>query len=226
MTTRFIALSTALVMALCSLDTQAAPPAPHRPPAPLAQRDAPPQKGQDSAEGQIQRTLINPYGEVDGLRLSGGTIVQFPPHMADAYLAAVKVGDAVRVIGHAQAPNTIRADAIVHTASGRTVYDQPPPEGEGRALPPHLRAQRLQSQQVEGRVETVLTGPRGEANGVILDDGSIVRFPPDGLGFSVQAGAPFAASGLGTRNESGTSLEAVSAGAALSSLQPLYDSAP
>lgn len=47
MTTRFIALSTALVMALCSLDTQAAPPAPHRPPAPLAQRDAPPQKGQD-----------------------------------------------------------------------------------------------------------------------------------------------------------------------------------
>lgn len=134
--------------------------------------------------------------------------------------------DTVRIIGRAEARGTVRADAIVHAGSGRTVYDQPPPVGPDRILPPHLRAQRLQLLQVEGRVDTVLTGPRGEANGVILSDGSIVRFPPESLRLSVQTGAPFAASGLGTRNAFGTSLEAVSMGTALSALQPLYDRAP
>lgn len=228
MSTHFIAKSAALAFGLCSLNAQAMPPgpAPHPLPAPHQRLDAPGLMGQYTVEGQVQRMLINPYGEVDGLRLSDGTIVKFPPHMADALTTTVKVGDAVRIIGHAEARGTVRADAIVHTGSGRTVYDQPPPVGEGRVLPPHLRAQRLQPQQVEGRVETVLTGPRGEANGVILSDGSIVRFPPESLRISVQTGAPFAASGLGTRNAFGTSLEAVSMGATLSVLQPLYDRAP
>lgn len=228
MSTHFIATSAALAFGLCSLSVQALPPdaASHLPPAPHQRPAAPGLVGQYAVEGQVQRMLINPYGEVDGLRLSDGTIAKFPPHMADALTAAVKVGDAVRIIGRAEARGTVRADAIVHTGSGRTVYDQPPPVGEGRVLPPHLRAQRLQPQQVEGRVETVLTGPRGEANGVILSDGSIVRFPPESLRLSVQTGAPFAASGLGTRNALGTSLEAVSMGTALSALQPLYDRAP
>jgi len=169
--------------------------------------------------------LINPYGEIDGLRLADGMVVKFAPHLADALAAAVKPGDSVRIIGRPEARGSVRADAIVNTASGQTVYDQPPPLGEGRPLPPHLRAQKLQPQQVEGRVDTVLTGPRGEANGVILADGSIVRFPPESLRQSVQLGAPFAASGLGTRNAIGISLEAVSLGTSLSALQPLYDPA-
>lgn len=226
MSTRSIALSAAIAFGLCTLSTQAAPPAPPRPPAPAAQPDGAPPMGQDRAQGQVQRMLINPYGEVDGLRLTDGTIVQFPPHMANALTSTVKAGDAVRVVGRAHSSGMIKADAIVNTDSGSTVYDQPPPVGEERGLPPHLRAQSLQPQQVEGRVETVLTGPRGEANGVILDNGSIVRFPPDGVTLSLQAGAPFAASGLGTNNAFGTALEAVSVGTSLSALQPLYDSAP
>lgn len=223
----FIATSAALVFGLCSLSAQAMPPDPaaHLPATSHQGMAAPGLMGQYVVEGQVQRMLINPYGEVDGLRLSDGTIVKFAPHMADALTAAVQVGDAVRIIGRAQARGTVKADAVVHTASGRTVYDQPPPVGEGRVLPPHLRAQRLQPQQVEGQVEAVLTGPRGEANGVILSDGSIVRFPPESLRLSVQTGAPFAASGLGTRNVFGTALEAVSMGTSLSTLEPLYDRA-
>lgn len=251
MSTHFLALFAMLAFGLCNLSAHAQPsgpaplglPPPHQRmdgpgliqppgPAPLA-RPSPHQRmgapglmGQYAVEGQVQRMLINPYGEVDGLRLSDGTIAKFPPHMADALTAAIKVGDVVRIIGRAEARGMVRADAIVHTSSGRTVYDQPPPMGEGQILPPHLRAQRLQSQQVQGRVETVLTGPRGEANGVILSDGSIVRFPPESLRLSVQTGAPFAASGLGTRNTYGTSLEAVSMGTSLSALLPLYDRTP
>lgn len=178
------------------------------------------------AEGRVQRLLINPYGEVDGLRLADGTLVSFPPHMSGALTAAVKPGDTVRIIGRMQGRGAAKADAVVNTATGQTVYDQPPTLTEGRPLPMHLRAQQLQPQKVESRVEAVLTGPRGEANGVILADGSIVRFPPETLRLSVQPGAPFAASGLGTRNAIGTSLEAVSMGTSLSALQSLYERAP
>jgi len=228
MSTSFISLSAALALSLSSLSVYAVPPDPVAPmlPSPHQWLNAPGLMGQSVVEGQVQRMLINPYGEVDGLRLSDGTIVKFPPHMADALTATVKVNDAVRIIGRAEARGTVRAYAIAHSGTGQTVYDQPPPVGEGRPLPPHLRAQRLQPQQVEGRIEIVLTGPHGEANGVILSDGSIVRFPPESLRLSVQTGAPFAASGLGTRNVFGTSLEAVSMGTSLSSLQPLYGSAP
>lgn len=223
MSKSFTALSAVLAFGLCNLSVQAQPhgPAPQHPQMPSRPGPA----GQYVVEGLVQRMLINPYGEVDGLRLNDGTIAKFPPHMAEALLAAVKVGDAVRVIGKAQTRGTVQAEAIVQTASGRTVYEQPPVVGEGRALPPHLRAQRLQTQKVEGRVDAVLTGPRGEANGVILSDGSIVRFPPESLRISVQPGAAFAASGVGTRNEFGTSLEAISMGTTLAALQPLYDRA-
>lgn len=224
MTTRHIL--SAIAAGLLAATAHAAPPVPPRGDAPPAlQPPMPGAPGQAVAQGAVQRMLINPYGEIDGLRLADGTVVKFAPHLADALAAAVKPGDAVRVIGRPEARGTVRADAIVNTASGQTVYDQPPPLGEGRPMPPHLRAQKLQPQQVEGRVDTVLTGPRGEANGVILADGSIVRFPPESLRQSVQPGAPFAASGLGTRNAIGTSLEAVSLGTSLSALQPLYDGA-
>lgn len=191
------------------------------PPPPTAGMTAP-----TVAQGQVQRLLLNPYGEIDGLRLADGTLVQFPPHLSQALSAAVKPGDVVRIIGRQQAPDAVKADAIVNTRSGQTLYDQPPSPGAGLLPPPHLRAQALRPQRVEGRVDAVLTGPRGEANGVLLTDGSIVRFPPESLRLSVLPGAPFAADGLGTHNALGISLEATSLGTSLATLQPLYDRAP
>ena len=61
-------------------------------------------------------------------------------------------------------------------------------------------------------------------------DGEIWKFPtstssPKPLQQPLPPGQLFAASGLGTRNAHGTSLEATSMGASLSDLQPLYDRA-
>jgi hypothetical protein len=178
-----------------------------------------------AAQGRVSRMLINPYGEVDGLRLADGAIIKFPPHMAAELIAAVKPGQMVRVFGRIEARGSVEADSIVNMTTAQTVFNQPPLAGV-RRLPPHLRAQSLQTQKVEGRIDTVLTGPRGEINGVILADGSVVRFPPDSARLSMQQGAPFAASGLGTRNVYGTSLEAVRMGPSLSALQPIDDLAP
>ena len=182
----------ALAMCLSSAVVHAAPPgapteaypgAPVGPAGPAAGPAQPPlppgampPPAQNVAQGAVQRLLINPYGEIDGLRLADGTIVRFPPHLSDAVAAAVKPGDAVRVVGRPQGRGMVKADAIVNVASGQTVYDQPPMADGGRPLPPHLRAARLQPQKVEGQVDAVLTGRRGEVTGVILSDGSIVPF--------------------------------------------------
>jgi hypothetical protein len=68
---------------------------------------------------------------------------------------------------------------------------------------------------VSGTVTRVLTGPRGEANGVLLDDGTVVRFPPHvGEAFAdlVRPGARLAAQGYGSSGPAGTAIEAVALG--------------
>lgn len=225
---RFVLSSAVLWLGSSALNAHAVPPgafAPSAPSGPAAPAGPGAPHAQAVLESAVARLLTNPYGEVDGLRLTDGTVVRFPPHMSDALTAAVKVGDTVRIIGRSEAGGAVKADAIVNSASGQTVYDQPPARDGARPMPPHLRMAGLQTQQAQGRIDVVLTGPRGDANGVILSDGAIVRFAPHALQQPLQPGQLFAASGLGTRNAHGTSLEATSMGASLSDLQPLYDRA-
>ena len=210
---------------------QLAPPPPPSLAGQLAPPPPPPPMANDPvaspvAQGQVKRMLINPFGEIDGMRLADGTIVKFPAHLGDDLIRIVKTGDTVRIVGRPEAAGIVKADAVINVASAQMIIDQPPASGNGRTLPPHLRAQMLKEQRVEGYVDTVLMGRRGETNGVILTDGSTVRFPPDSLSAPIRQGEPFAATGLGTSNTYGTSLEAISVGTKLSALQPLYNRAP
>src|SRR5690606_42153663 len=94
-----------------------------------------------------------------------------------------------------------------------------------RHRPPFMpppQAEPLEPLKVQGRIEAVLRDRRREANGVILNDGSIVRFPPYTMPFLVQPGQPFAAAGHGTRNDYGGSVDATRVGRSLRLLQPLY----
>ena len=222
----------ALLGSMMATHAQALPPAPPpgaapaagplAPPVPPATYDAAMTAQAPITEGRVSRLLINPYGEVDGLMVGERTVVKFPPHLSQTLQNAVKPGQPVRVFGQGEAAGVIKADAIVNLASGQTVIDRPPAFDANPPLPPHLRAAQLRQLSVRGKIAMVLTGPRGEANGVILDDGSIVRFAPDSLRTPLEPGAPFAANGLGTRNSMGTAIEAIDAGASADSLQPLY----
>jgi hypothetical protein len=226
----FPALALVLSGSMMVAQAQAVPPVPPPGAAPLAAPMAPPPATYDAAmtsqapitEGRVSRLLINPYGEVDGLMVGERTVVKFPPHLSQTLQNAVRPGQSVRVFGQAEAAGVIKADAIVNLANGQTVIDRPPAFDANPPLPPHLRAAQLRQLSVRGKIALVLTDPRGQANGVILDDGSIVRFAPDSLRTPLEPGAPFAANGLGTRNSVGTAIEAIDAGASADSLQPLY----
>lgn len=173
---------------------------------------APPGLGPDSAvEGVVQRYLTTPYGGVNGLRLREGRIVLFGPPMAPDVVATAPPGARVRVIGQSLPDGALRATTVVNLATGAVADDTP-----DRAPPPAVHAPLVQC-EAAGVVETVLHGPRGDANGVILLDGTLVYFRP-GLA-QPGPGQPFAATGIGTANQCAMALEAIVVGADLATVR-------
>ncbi|MDA8455787.1 hypothetical protein M4R22_13520 [Acidovorax sp. GBBC 3334] len=206
----------AALIACGAAQAQPLPPAaPGQPPAPIGQ---PPAVESATHGGTLQRWLLNPNGEADGLLMQDGTQVAFPPHLSQTLTGWLRVGDALEVTGwnHAGVP-VLRASTL--RSQGRTVEDTPPVPGQ---MPPPPSREALAELQTDGRVARVLLNSRGDAHGLLLDNGVIVRFPPHvaaSVGNLLQTGATVSARGWGTRNALGTALEATQLGATPDTLQ-------
>jgi hypothetical protein len=177
-----------------------------------------------SSQGTAVRVLINPFGEVDGLLLDTGTIVTFPAHMGDELASIVKPGSAVAVKGYPEAPSQIKGYVITNTATNQSVVTQPKPRS-GVRMPKFFRRMGLKGINAQGEVRHVRLGGKGEVNGVILEDGTIVRFKREALyQFSglFQIGQRIAVTGYGSENQFGRALEATALGAEGQPLRPLY----
>lgn len=174
--------------------------------------------------GALKRFVINPYGEVDGFLLADGTLTKFPPHMAAELTEAVKLGDTVSIRGFREFGGTVKAIVITNEGSKRAVIEHPP---TGVTLmPKHLRFAMLSRLQASGKIERATYGKRGEVNGVMLDDGTVIRFPPHvGYQFAaqLQLGQTLAIEGLGTQNDYGRAIEAMAIGSSPQALQPIYN---
>jgi hypothetical protein len=167
-----------------------------------------------TVSGTVQQYLLTPHGEVEGLLLTDGTIVRFPPHLSAVLASTVKPGDAVTVAGFLVAATAeeraVKALTITNTATGQTVTDQPP---AGRPLPPELRGLTLTPLTVSGIVAHLIMNDHGDVDGFILSTGEQVKFrPPNGatvvMLLGQQPGATVQASGYGTRNAFGTTVDA------------------
>ncbi|CAG9192335.1 conserved exported hypothetical protein [Paraburkholderia caribensis] len=240
---------TALVVASagCAAQTQPEPPAAPPPPVatgampPVPPRDMapmvpfPPPRGGGpladvgpavAAQGTVSRFLINPDGDVDGFLTSDGVLVHFPPHMGAQLTATVRPGDEVQVSGWRNAAGNLTAQRIIDTRSGQQLVDQPPQPG-ALPLPRELRGAGLSRLSAQGQVAHVTTAPRGEPDGVILADGTVIKLtPPVAQQFPtlVQTGVKVSAQGYGTRNQYGTALQATAFGSP-GNLTRLYDRA-
>ncbi|WP_414444725.1 hypothetical protein [Burkholderia sp. 22PA0106] len=180
-----------------------------------------------TAQGVVARFLINPDGEVDSLLTRDGTLVRFPPHLGEQLVSMVRPGDDVRIGGSRDAGGALTAQRITDLRSGRQLVDQPPLPGNPPP-PPDLHGAALSRLDAQGQVAHVTTTPRGEPDGVILADGTVIRMtPPIAQQFPalVQTGATVSAQGYGTRTRYGTALQATAFGAP-GELTMLYDRAP
>ena len=196
---RAIALAVSLA-GLGVAEVQAAPPPP--PSSPSA--DSP----TVTVDGEVARYLTTAYGDPNGLRLIDGTLVLIAPHLGARLSAAIAPGERVRVSGQTMADGAVRAVSLVNLSTGATFDDAPAGPPPARAKP---RAP-LQRLEAAGTIDLVLRGPRGEANGVILSDGSVIYFRPDLVRAAPARGQSFAAVGIGTRGASGVTLEAIVTG--------------
>jgi len=122
-----------------------------------------------SVKGKVAQYTLSPRGDVDGLLLDDGTEVHFSPTASTELVFAVKPGDAVTIHGlKAKAVPMVAAASITNDATGATVT---PRMGRGPM-------ERNANVEAEGVVKAVLHETRGEVNGVLLDNGTVIRLPP------------------------------------------------
>jgi hypothetical protein len=172
--------------------------------------------------GKVTQYDLNPRGDVDGLILDDGTEVHFPPHLGTEVVAAVRPGEAVTIHGlKARALPLVMAMSVTGDASGKTVVDNGPP-GPGRHGPPPPHGPMgprgmmgMPELQAQGVVKMQLHGPRGELNGVLLADGTMVHFPPpdaDRLSAMLVVGQTIMVRGNGVENSLGRAIGAEAIG--------------
>jgi hypothetical protein len=124
-------------------------------------------------KGKVAQYTLTPRGDVDGLILDDGTQVQIPPPFSTQVVYAIKPGDAVTVHGlKARALPLVQALSVTNDASHVTVTLS------GFGSPGHGMRERWQPMEDTGKVKAQLHGPRGEINGVLLEDGTVVHMPP------------------------------------------------
>lgn len=153
-------------------------------------------------KGTVKQYTLTPRGDVDGLILSDGTEVKLPPHLTGQVVFAIRPGDAVTIRGlKARALPLVDAASIVNDATGAAVVDNGPPHGPGRGMT---------ETTITGRITAVLHGKRGEINGALLENGTILRLPPpeaERMQASLQPGQPVAARGVSLATPLGTVIE-------------------
>jgi hypothetical protein len=146
-----------------------------------------------TVEGRVREMTTAPLGEVDGAMLSDGTAIHWPPHLADRFTAIVAKDDRVRATGRMEtgpAGDThLEVQTVVNLRSKASAENDgppppppPPPGRRGPAVgpppppPPAPLAGDLET--VRGKVQRFTTAPRGETDGAVLGDGTVIHWPP------------------------------------------------
>ena len=119
-------------------------------------------------KGKVSQYTLTPRGDVDGFILADGTEVHIAPFVSTQLVFAVHPGDAVTIHGlKAKAVPMVAAASVTNDATGMTVQAQPM-RMHGRGV----------STEVTGKVKAALHTPHGDVDGVLLEDGTVVRLPP------------------------------------------------
>ena len=180
--------------------------------------------------GKVAQYDLTPRGDIDGLILADGAEVHFPPHLGSEVQAAVHPGDDVTIRGDKEGP-VVRAGSIA-VGSGAPIVDRGPPPGGPQGEPqggpaggprggPRDNGVARQALTDTGVVKMALHGPRGELNGVLLEDGTMVHLPPPEatrLADTLKPGQPIAVRGEGVDGPTGRSIGAREVGPSMDKL--------
>lgn len=163
-----------------------------------------------AAEGTVERFLLDPRGEVEGLFLAGGIHLYVTSRAADQLIRSFKRGDAVRIYGRLfTEERLVQADVIANLTSG-TMFTVP----LRLDLPLHeQQALSVTEMSAAGTIRAFLYHPmKNIIHGMLLSDDTQVRFPLDAspqLRSSFRLGDRLMVRGNGTTNQFGRAVEAL-----------------
>lgn len=140
----------------------------------------------------IQGTILSfttaPRGEADGAVLDDGTVIHWPPHLEERFTGIIAKGDRVRVTGRRETGPEgdthleVQTLTNLRTKASRQNDGPPPPpprRGRGPRGPrPDIERHAAADKTVEGAIRRFTTAPRGEVDGAVLDDGTVIHWPP------------------------------------------------
>jgi hypothetical protein len=69
----------------------------------------------------VERFLVNPDGDADGMILLNGVEVYFAPYLSSAVLTAIQVGDRITVYGILPMAEPMIVAAIIEAANGARI---------------------------------------------------------------------------------------------------------
>lgn len=142
----------------------------------------------ERVRGTVERLTTAPKGEIDGAVLDDGTTLHWPPHLADEFQAAVKVGDEVEATGRTEtAPRgeehfeverltNLRTKAVAVNDDRRPPKPPKGPKERGPRRGADADDRRITT--IKGVVRSLTTAPKGETDGAVLDDGTTLHWPP------------------------------------------------
>lgn len=171
----------------------------------------------------VERFLPDLSGVADGMILTNGIEVCFAPYLSAGILTSVRPGERVTVYGGLVRAMPVISAVVIETMDGRHIVDDRSPHGEDNRSreSQSLRRRKL---KVEARLRRTLYGPTGEIRGGLLDEGTIVRFPPGEGGILAGLLGPsswLVVRGEGSMTELGTVIEAAEIGPSADSLRPV-----
>ena len=134
-----------------------------------------------TVRGIVKDFTTAPKGEKDGVMLTDGTWVHWPPHLADRFTSIVSKGDKVKVMGwlnvDKEGRSKLEVSSLTNLAANETrltdvytpaVFDAWEKFGPGKG----------EFVTANGTVKELTTAPKGEVDGFILNDGRWVHWPP------------------------------------------------
>lgn len=184
-----------------------------------------------NSEGTVDRFLINPHGEIDGILLADGMEVHVPPHLGSEIRTALKPGVAITVYGVRPRDVEMIAAVAIEVGPGKRIVDNGPPKDKHaeQGKKEHDAKAQHAPMEAEGLVRRSLHGPKGETRGALLEDGRIIRIPPHEAKECeplLQPGARLAARGPGLSVDGATVIDAKELGVTVTSLRAMRPKKP
>ncbi|HWB13457.1 MAG TPA: hypothetical protein VG826_29805 [Pirellulales bacterium] len=136
----------------------------------------------ETVTGKVESTTTAPRGEIDGAVLEDGTVLHWPPHLADRFSDVVKKGDRVKAVGWQErgpeGDERLEVKTLTNVDTRATAENDGPGPRERRRGPPPPPRPRGRARTIEATVERLTTAPKGEIDGAVLDDGTTLHWPP------------------------------------------------